>query len=479
MSKYVTQLINTSEAKSPVISGLTQSVSLIADVLNMQTATMEDYEMTEIYISDTDRYRLYQVGLSRKGWLDSPDVVIKKNNVEMNIATDSISVDYLGGSIEFLGTRPVDGDVITVSATYITGYSTVLQNLSSNQSDLISKAAFYVGGYTSLSDLENAVSSPALGYFGVVSGTTENNIYVWNTSLSDWEPVFTATDLTAYSTTAQTATLLAAKEDTISAHGTTSASDDYYYGGRKTWIDLIDKVRTSVLTGLSTSSTSTVTATDTVLSAIGKLQGQVTSNNTTLTSAVTDLDNTKAETTALATTNTNVANIVDGTTLVQRAYSATTASTADNGIATYIHAYTYDEDAEVGIHTLSGNGANGMFIASANFTTGDVFSINGTITTAILPKGCALSTGCFTEDAAVQFAVTENGITIFVEDLAEFIMVKTTLCSDVFVEKSSYTAVEKELNIEELTHYNICGVLEIKPIRQDTGVFTSVVVMPS
>lgn len=63
---------------------------------------------------------------------------------------------------------------------------------------------------------------------------------------------------------------LNAKEPTITA-GTTSQ----YWRGDKTWRDFATDVRAAVLTGLSTATAAVITASDSVLSALGKLQAQV------------------------------------------------------------------------------------------------------------------------------------------------------------------------------------------------------------
>ncbi len=73
-------------------------------------------------------------------------------------------------------------------------------------------------------------------------------------------------------------------------------------------------------------------------------------------------DATFATLTALAATNTDVSNIVDGT---------TTVGNATNGIATYTHTASTDDDGNV-THYLTGSGANGKFKATSD----------GTITTA-------------------------------------------------------------------------------------------------
>jgi hypothetical protein len=62
----------------------------------------------------------------------------------------------------------------------------------------------------------------------------------------------------------------AAKQDAIAAGSTAQ-----FWRGDKTWQDLAAAVRAAVLTGLSTVSAAAVSATDTVLAAIGKLQAQI------------------------------------------------------------------------------------------------------------------------------------------------------------------------------------------------------------
>lgn len=63
---------------------------------------------------------------------------------------------------------------------------------------------------------------------------------------------------------------LAGKEPTISA-GTTAQ----YWRGNKAWRDFFTDVRAATLTGLSTATNAVITAADTVLAALGKLQKQI------------------------------------------------------------------------------------------------------------------------------------------------------------------------------------------------------------
>lgn len=75
---------------------------------------------------------------------------------------------------------------------------------------------------------------------------------------------------------------LATKEPVIAAP--VSAPTEKYWRGDKTWRDFFTDVRAATLTGLSTATNAVITATDTVLSALGKLQKQVSDNLATLTS---------------------------------------------------------------------------------------------------------------------------------------------------------------------------------------------------
>jgi len=76
-----------------------------------------------------------------------------------------------------------------------------------------------------------------------------------------------------------TAGAVGALEPSIAA-GTTSQ----YWRGDKSWRDFFTDVRATALTGLSTATNAVITAADTVLGALGKLQKQVSDNLSTLTS---------------------------------------------------------------------------------------------------------------------------------------------------------------------------------------------------
>lgn len=266
----------TTEARSPLIAGITEALNKISAILEMKTSTLSDSPLTEVYISADDRYRIYQAPIGSKIWLMSPQPVIKKNGEVITESTDNFSIDYLGGSIVFSdGYTLTAEDTLTVSCTYIVEGSSFLDGIESSISDALETIEQYKGYYSSYDELSASVTSGNPGDFAVVGGT-ENNLYLWNSTTGKWEGVFKTTDLSNYYDKPATDNLLGQKEPVISKHGTTDESDNYYYGGRKTWVELLSKIRNTNLTGLSTATGGTITEEDSVLSAFGKLQKQIT-----------------------------------------------------------------------------------------------------------------------------------------------------------------------------------------------------------
>jgi hypothetical protein len=108
---------------------------------------------------------------------------------------------------------------------------------------------------------------------------------------------------------------IATREPTIAA-GTTAQ----YWRGDKSWQDFATTVRATVLTGLSTATNAVITAADTVLSALGKLQKQISDNLTTLTTHTG------------STTEHGATGAVVGTTNVQTLFSKTLNAPGITGI---------------------------------------------------------------------------------------------------------------------------------------------------
>lgn len=116
---------------------------------------------------------------------------------------------------------------------------------------------------------------------GAASGLKQGELY----HVTDEDRVDLGTGLTTSVSMAKKSEV-DAKEPTITA-GTASQ----YWRGNKTWADFFTDVRAATLTGLSTATNAVITATDTVLSALGKLQKQVSDNLSTLTSHTSNTSN--------------------------------------------------------------------------------------------------------------------------------------------------------------------------------------------
>ena len=148
------------------------------------------------------------------------------------------------------GTTPLADAAVTASglAVYTTGSSTVDAPNS----------------WGTLLNVRGNVSGFGHG-FQIAKGNGSSNFYMRGSSGTTpfaWEPWQTLWHSGNFNP--------AAKQDAIAA-GTTAQ----FRRGDKTWQDLAAAVRAAVLTGLSTVSAAAVSATDTVLAAIGKLQAQI------------------------------------------------------------------------------------------------------------------------------------------------------------------------------------------------------------
>lgn len=265
----------TSEARSPLIAGLTEACNKLSSILELGTEEAYDMPLSNIYITDSNKYSLYQAPLGNKLWLEVPAPIIRKNGIVITPETDEFTIDYFGGSIKFDNNKQLEEtDIITADFTYITDTSGTLENIVEKLEEIGLNANKFRGYYNDVTSAISSVKNPVGGDYFIVGGT-ENNIYIWNSTTKKWEPVYKQTDFSNYYNKSETNTLLANKEDTITPHGTNLVSDDYYYGGRKTWQSINDKVKGVLLTGVDTSNKDKVTGTDTVLSAVGKLQGQI------------------------------------------------------------------------------------------------------------------------------------------------------------------------------------------------------------
>lgn len=274
MAKTPTYDPQTSEARSDFLAGLTEACNKISGILNMNVKTFEDLTLPELYISENDRFRFYQAPFGSKLWLQVPAPVIKKNGIEISPDRDGFEINYLGGSITFAkNTRLTADDVITASATCISDTSQTISEILSNVNSISTKANKFKGSFSTFDALHSQYPTGSDGDYAIIQ--SETAIYIWDTTAKEWVKSYQDTDLSDYYTIDETDDLLDKKENSITAQGTSPSSDGYYYGGRKSWVELSPKVLATLLTDLSKDDSSEITSADSILSALGKIQAQI------------------------------------------------------------------------------------------------------------------------------------------------------------------------------------------------------------
>ena len=298
-----------SEVLSPLMAGFSEGLGVLSEILNLNTKTIKGVALEKLTWINSEGHTvlgmLYQAPQGNKLWLTTPYPVIRKNGTIITESADHFTIDPIGGGLFFEEQYALlEDDEVTVDATVVTPSSQALYSILQDISDLKTKAAHDKGYYANPSALEEAVPIGADGDYAIV-GTTDT-IWLWDTDTQSWVDSHKATDLSNYYTKGETDNLLSQKEPNISAKGSDTASDNFYYGGRKQWIDLLYKVRNTALSGLDTSTAQTIVATDTILAAMGKLQAQITQSSTEVSgdiaaieSDITDLQTNKADKTEL------------------------------------------------------------------------------------------------------------------------------------------------------------------------------------
>lgn len=425
MSQIVTQNPGSSEIQSPLIAGVTEGLNKISSILNLKTGTLDDVQLTPVSIDNQEKNknRIYEANFGNRLWLSSPAPVIKKNGSEITQSGSNFTIDYIGGSITFSeDSKPSDSDTITVSATYIIAESSELEQINSTLSSVQTQSKKYKGNYDNVGALQLAYPSAQNGDFAIVFDPLA--VYAWKNN--GWYDTRSIEDLSDYYTKGETDNKLNQKEPTISAKGSSTSDDNYYWGGRKTWQDLFAKVRSTTLTGLSTASDAVVRATDTVLVALGKLQAQVskatqraylsgtgapststvgvvgqryvnTSNGDEYTCEEVSGD---TYTWRLHTKSVNnkrpnspggninlIPSDIGAATSAQgsKADSAMQPSVYDpnsEGIDVTVQTYVHSKSGTV--HEFTGTGANGRAKMTADVSAGDTFTVNGSPVTALV-----------------------------------------------------------------------------------------------
>lgn len=298
-----------SEVLSPLMAGFSEGLGVLSSILDLNTKQIKGVTLEKLPWINSEGHTvigvLYQAPENNKLWLTTPYPVIRKNGAIITESADHFSIDPIGGGLFFEEQYALlDSDVVTVDATVVTAESATIYNILQDISDLKTKAAHDKGYFANPAALQEAVPTGVDGDYTIV-GTTDT-IWLWDTDTQSWVDSHKATDLSNYYTKGETDNLLSQKEPNITTKGSDTASDNFYYGGRKQWIDLLYKVRNTALTGLDTSTVQAITATDTILAAMGKLQAQITQSSTDVSeditaieSDITDLQTNKADKTEL------------------------------------------------------------------------------------------------------------------------------------------------------------------------------------
>ncbi|EKQ51388.1 MULTISPECIES: pyocin knob domain-containing protein [unclassified Clostridium] len=141
--------------------------------------------------------------------------------------------------------------------------------------DIITQALIdnWNAAYTHISDAVKHITSAERTLWNTVSNKLDSTANA--VSASKW---VTARTISLTGDVSGTASV----DGSANANITTVIADDSHNHTSSTITDFLTAVRAAVLTGLSTATNSVIAATDTVLSALGKLQAQISANLTTL-----------------------------------------------------------------------------------------------------------------------------------------------------------------------------------------------------
>lgn len=335
MAKMPTFDPRDSEVLSPLMAGFSEGLGVLSSILDLNTKQIKGVTLEKLPWINSEGHTvigvLYQAPANNKLWLTTPYPVIRKNGAIITESADHFSIDPIGGGLFFEEQYALlDSDVVTVDATIVTAESATIYNILQDISDLKTKAAHDKGYFANPSALQEAVPTGVDGDYAIV-GTTDT-IWMWDSDTQAWVDSHKATDLSNYYTKGETDNLLSQKEPNITAKGSDTASDNFYYGGRKQWIDLLYKVRNTALTGLDTSTAQAITATDTMLAAMGKLQAQITQNSIGVSEDITAIESDVADLQTNKADKTEIPNKVISVTLTTDGWTSSTEGIYSQGI---------------------------------------------------------------------------------------------------------------------------------------------------
>lgn len=136
MAEIVIQDPLSDEVQSPLIAGITEALNKISAGLEMGTESLEAVRLDPVGGQNPDDpRRIYQVENGKRLWLKSPAPKVYLNGGLVTSSEKDFSVDYIGGSITFVGEyRPEEVDTLTVSFTHIKGLDNVIEKIEAAQS---------------------------------------------------------------------------------------------------------------------------------------------------------------------------------------------------------------------------------------------------------------------------------------------------------------------------------------------------------
>lgn len=271
MADIVRQNPGSTEIQSPLIAGITEGLWALSSVLNLATEKLENEPLSAVPIDSRpqNKNRIYEASFGKKLWIKSSGITIKKNGVEITQSQIPYTIDYVGGSIAFQNGLD-DSDQITVSGFRVAANSTTISTITNLLNETSLKTNRYKGWFDSEDSLSAQHANGENGEFAFVS-KPNFAIYAWDAEKNKWRNTQSIEDLSKYYTKQEVDGKLGGKEATINPTG--KARD--YYAGDKTFKSLDTAVRETRLDGFAKGANSPVAASDTLLSALGKLQGQL------------------------------------------------------------------------------------------------------------------------------------------------------------------------------------------------------------
>lgn len=168
MAKSDFNRLTSQDILSAHINGIANAIGNIEQVLNMQTATVEDYELYPIVDIDESEYnyRIYEGDI--RGWQTIPAPVIKINGKVAE--TNSYEIQPAFGVVVFHEQQSSNA-TITVSCTHIKAGSTRIDDISQVANDALGQAQTNATNISTLDtdmtqakldiqDIQTAISTP-------------------------------------------------------------------------------------------------------------------------------------------------------------------------------------------------------------------------------------------------------------------------------------------------------------------------------